>query len=190
MNERKASVTRTSQHAEVQVVFNLDGKGAGTVQTGIPFLDHMLALFVRHGAFDLEVQCRADEADPGDVMEEVALCLGVALDKALGDRKGILRSGHCCAPVDEHLARAVIEISGHPWLVYRVQTAAQLSAGAGEIERFWRAFVSQARLTLHIEHLYGGDGLPAFEAIFKAAARALSDACRIQGAASPRSAAD
>lgn len=192
MNERKASVIRTSEHAEVRVVLNLDGRGVSAVQTGLPFLDHMLTLFARNAAFDLEVQCRANEADLHYAMEEVALCLGLALDKALGDKKGILRWGHSCSPVEENLARAVFEISGHPCLVYRVQTSAPSPGGtdSGEVERFWRAFVSQARLTLHIEHLYGGDGLPAFEAVFKAAARALSEACRLEGSFSPRAAAE
>jgi imidazoleglycerol-phosphate dehydratase len=182
MSERKATVVRTTEQAEVKIVLYLEGTGAGTVQTGFPFLDHMLILFARHAAFDLDVFCRGGEADPRDLMEDVAFCLGLALDKALGDKTGIQRSGHSCSPVEDHLARAVVEISGHPCLVYRVNAPAPSLGGAdsGEVERFWRAFVSQARLNLHVELLYGDGGLPAFEAVFKAAGRALSDACRIQ----------
>jgi imidazoleglycerol-phosphate dehydratase len=195
MNERKACIIRASDQAEVKVVLNLDGKGDSAVQTGIPFLDHMLALFARHGAFDLEVQCKATEAAPRLLAEDVAACLGLALDKALGDKTGICRAGHSLTPVDEHLARAVVEISGRPCLVYRVRAAVPSPASADSVavEGFWRAFAAQARLTIHIELLYGDAGLPAFEAVFKAAARALSDACwiraRLQGF-SPRAGAD
>ncbi|MBZ5496493.1 MAG: imidazoleglycerol-phosphate dehydratase [Acidobacteriia bacterium] len=189
MSERKASIIRTTELAEVKAVLDLDGKGSAAVQTGSPFLDHMLTLFARHGAFDLEVHCRAaGETDPHHLLEEVAFCLGLALDKALGDKRGLLRSGHSCAPVEEHLARAVVEFSGHPCLVYRVRASAPSLGGvdAGEIENFWKTFVAQARFTLHIELLYGGGGLPAYEALFKAAARAVSDACRLQGSSSQR----
>jgi imidazoleglycerol-phosphate dehydratase len=180
MNERKARIIRTTDEAEVKVVLNLDGKGDSAVQTGSPFLDHMLTLFARHGAFDLEVQCKADETDPHFLTENVAVCLGLALDQALGDKKGICRAGHSLTPVDEHLARAVVEISGRPCLVYRARAAVPSpgSADSGVVEGFWRAFATQARLTLHIELLYGDAGLPAFEAVFKAVARALSDACQ------------
>ncbi|MGA2263430.1 MAG: imidazoleglycerol-phosphate dehydratase [Acidobacteriota bacterium] len=182
MSARKATIVRVTEQLEVKIVLNLDGRGEGDVQTGSPFLDHMLTLFARHGAFDLDVMCRANEADPHDLTEEVAFCLGLALDKSLGDKVGILRLGHSCSPVEDHLARAVVEISGHPCLVYRMHASALSLGGkdSGEVERFWRAFVAQARLNLHIELLYGKGGLPGFEAVFKAAGRALSDACRTQ----------
>jgi imidazoleglycerol-phosphate dehydratase len=182
MSARRANVVRTTDQTEVKIVFDLEGSGSGIVQTGVPILDHLLALFARHGVFDLEVQCRFDEARPNALMEEVGFCLGFALDKALGDKQGILRLGHCCAPVEDHLARAVVEITGHPCLVYHVRAQASPLGGPDsvEVEKFWRAFVAQARLNLHIELLYGVGGLPALEAIFKAAAHALSDACRIQ----------
>ncbi len=181
MSERKASVTRTTERVEVKVVLNLDGKGGGTVQTGFPFLDQMLILFARQAAFDLEIRCKGTEPDPLESAVDVALCLGLALDNALGERKGIPRYGQSYAPVNEHLARAVVDISGPPCLVYHVRASVPHLSGAdaGVIERFWRNFVAQARLNLHIELLYG-DGLPAFEAIFKAAARALSHACRVR----------
>jgi len=182
MSERKAIIVRTTEQAEVKIALDLEGYGLGTVQTDFPFLNHMLTLFARHGGFDLDVQCRAGEEGPHNLMEEVGFCLGLALDKALGDKKGIFRSGHCCAPVEGHLARAVVEISGHSCLVYRVHLPMPLHVGtdALELEEFWRAFVGQAHLNLHIELLYGSGGSPSCEAIFKAAARALSDACSTQ----------
>jgi imidazoleglycerol-phosphate dehydratase len=188
MSERKASVTRTTERVEVKVVLNLDGKGGGTVQTGFPFLDQMLTLFARLAAFDLEIRCKGNESAPLESVADVALCLGLALDNALGERKGTPRYGQSYAPVNEHLARAVVDISGHPCLVYHVRASVPNLSGAdaGVIERFWRNFAVQARLNLHIELLYG-DGLPAFEAIFKAAARALSHACQVRPHASTAS---
>jgi imidazoleglycerol-phosphate dehydratase len=180
MIEHRASVVRTTEQSEVKVVLNIDGSGGGSVQTGYPFFDRMLGLFARHGSFDLEIHCRTSEADSGDSVEEIAICLGLAMDKALGDERGILRSGHSYSPVEDNLARAVVEISGHSCLVYLVRTSAPSLSGADSnlVERFWRAFVAHARINLHIELLYGGEGLPAFEAVFKAVGRALRAACR------------
>jgi imidazoleglycerol-phosphate dehydratase len=180
MSERKASISRTTEHARVKVMLNLNGNGAGSIETGYPFLDHMLALLARHGGLDLDVQCLDVATDTPGLAEEVAGCLGLALDKALGDKKGPIRSGHSYSPVEENLVRAVIEISGHACLVYRVCTPAPVSSGADAdvAEKFWRAFVGQARANLHIEVLYGAGDLPACEAIFKAVGRALHDACR------------
>ena len=184
MSERQASIIRTTERAEVKVILNMSGKGEARVETGLPFLDRMLALLARYSGFDLMVQCRGNDADPSGIAEEVAGCLGLALDKVLGEKKGPLRSGYSYSPVEENLVRAVIEISGHPCLVYRVRTPSPspMSADADMVERFWRAFVSQARANLHIELLYGADGLAACEAIFKAAGRALNQACRTHGA--------
>lgn len=179
VSERKASIVRTTDRAEVRVALDLDGNGVASAETEIPFLDRMLVLFSRHGAFDLDVQCQAGTADSQDLMEEIGLCLGMAFDKALGEKTDILRSGCCFTPVEDRLARVVVEVAGHPGLVYRVQASAVHPEGADsqDVERFWRAFVDQARLNMHVELLYGGGGLPAFEAVFKAAARALRDAC-------------
>ncbi len=180
MSERKASVTRTTERGEVKVVLDLDGKGGGTVQTGFPFLDQMLTLFARQAAFNLEIRCSGSEADQEGSVEDVAHCLGLALDNALGDRAGIRRHGQSYAPADENLARAVVEMSGNPCLVYRVRASVPRLSGtdAAAVEGFWRSLAGQARINLHLELLYG-DGLPAYEAIFKAAARALGHACRI-----------
>jgi imidazoleglycerol-phosphate dehydratase len=180
MSVRRASVVRTTDQTEVRVALDLDGSGRCSVQTGVPSLDHALTLFARYGTFDLDVQSRSGEASRADSMGEVGFCLGLALDKALGDRQGIPRLGHCCAPVDDHLARAVVEISGHPYLAYHVHVPAAPagSPDTSEWESFWRAFVAQARMNLHVELLHGDCGLPALEAVFKAAGHALRDACR------------
>ncbi len=182
MSVRKANIVRTTDQTEVKVVLDLDGSGIGIIQTGMPLLDRLLALFARHGAFDLEVCCRFDEDRPHTLMEEVGACLGLALDKALGDRQEIPRLGHCCAPVEDHLARAVVEISGHPFLVYNVRAQASPAGDPDSVEagKFWSAFVTQARVNFHLELLYGTASLPALEAMFKAAAHALGDACRMQ----------
>ena len=155
------------------------------MRPGSPFWIACWPLLARYSGFDLMVQCKGKEADPSGIAEEVAGCLGLALDKVLGEKKGPLRSGHSYSPVEENLVRAVIEISGHPCLVYRVRTPAPspMSADADLVERFWRSFVSQARANLHIELLYGGDGLAACEAVFKAAGGALNQACRTRSAA-------
>ena len=179
MSDRKAKVTRSSDKSEVAVVLDLDGGGLGVVQTGIPFFDQLLLLFARQGGFNLDIQCKLSDDAPGDLPEEVGLSLGLALAKALGTKRKFAGSGVGFAPVDEHLARAIVELSGHSCLVYRVHPPVSSPGGLDleQIESFWRAVATQAHLTLHIELLYGNEGLPAFEAIFKAAARALREAC-------------
>jgi imidazoleglycerol-phosphate dehydratase len=177
MIERRASIVRTTERAEVRVTLRLGGQGA-TVQSGIPLFDRLLGLLARHGDLGLELMCKAGETDAQGSVEDFAACLGMALAKALGDPEGELRAGHSFSPVEDTLARAVVEISGHPCLVYRVRSSVPslIDADAGQVERFWRAFVNQARITLHIELVYGSEGLPAFEAIFKAVGSALRDA--------------
>jgi imidazoleglycerol-phosphate dehydratase len=180
MGERRARVARTTEEAEVKVFLDLDGTGTSAVQTGSPFLDHMLDLLARYGGFNLQVHGQAFEADPSELMEDVGFCMGLAFEKALGEKAGITRLGHSCAPVDDRLARAVVEISGQPCLVYRsdARGPGQGDSDSIGIEKFWQAFVAQARLILHLELLYGDAGLPAHEAVFKAAARALSEAAK------------
>jgi imidazoleglycerol-phosphate dehydratase len=142
----------------------------------------MMSLFASYGAFDLEIECRAGNADPDALAEEVALCLGLAFDRALGEKERIQRLAHSYAPVEENLARAVVDISGHPCLVYRPRSFASstIVTEALAAERFWRAFIVEARITLHLELVDGTEGLPAYEAMFKAAASALREAVRIQ----------
>ncbi len=180
MSERQATIVRTTERAEVRVSLDLSGNGKGRVETGLPFLDRMLQLLARHSGFDLMVQCKGNAAEPSGIVEDVAGCLGLALDKALGEKTGHLRSGYSYAPVEENLVRAVIEVSGHSCLVYRVRTPAPspMSAEADLVEVFWRALVNQARANLHIELVYGAEGVAAHEAVFKAVGRALNQACR------------
>lgn len=182
MPERRATVNRKTRETDVKVALDVDGSGRGDIQTGIPFLDHMLELFARHGVFDLEVRCTGDlEIDAHHSVEDIGICLGSALEKALGDKRGIVRFAHAFFPMDEALARAVVDLSGRACLVYRASVERE-SVGDLDtelVEEFWKAVVSNGRLCLHIDLLYGRNTHHVFEAIFKAVARALSVATRI-----------
>ncbi len=183
MKERTATITRTTSETDVRVVINLDGAGNAAVRTGIPFLDHMLSLFARHGIFDLEVSCQGDlDVDAHHSVEDVGICLGLALEKALGDKTGIVRFAHSYFPMDETLARVAVDLSGRPYLVYSVKTEREQVGDLDTelIEEFWKAVATHGRLNVHIELLYGRNAHHIFEAIFKAAARALSSATRIE----------
>jgi imidazoleglycerol-phosphate dehydratase len=181
MNERRAIITRNTKETDVRVNLNLDGEGHGEVSTGVPFLDHMLDLFAKHGIFDLEVGCKGDlEIDPHHSVEDIGICLGLALDKALGDKRGIERFAHAYYPMDETLVRAAVDLSGRPYLVYRMKVKRDRvgALDAELVEEFWKALVVHARMNLHIELLYGRNAHHIFEAAFKAVARALSLATR------------
>ena len=181
MSGRKATISRTTKETDVRVELNLDGSGSGKVQTGVPFLDHMLLLFAKHGIFDLEVQCKGDlEIDPHHSVEDIGICLGMALDKALGEKKGIVRFAHAYYPMDETLARVVVDLSGRPYLVFRVKVERERVGDLDSelVEEFWKAVATHARVNLHIELLYGRNTHHIFEAVFKAAARALCLATR------------
>jgi len=181
MSGRTAIITRTTKETDVRVELNLDGSGQGKVQTGVPFLDHMLLLFAKHGIFDFAVQCKGDlEIDPHHSVEDIGICLGKALDKALGEKEGIVRFAHAYYPMDEALARVVVDLSGRPYLVFRVTVERERVGDLDSelVEEFWKAVVTHARINLHIELLYGRNAHHIFEAVFKAAARALSLASR------------
>jgi imidazoleglycerol-phosphate dehydratase len=183
MDERIATITRTTGETDVKVTINLDGTGNGSVQTGVPFLDHMLMLFAKHGIFDLDVGCKGDlHIDAHHSVEDIGICLGLALDKALGSKKGIVRFAHSYYPMDDTLARVVLDLSGRPYLVYRVKVKKERIGNLDTelVEEFWKAVVTHARVNVHIELLYGRNSHHIFEAIFKAAARALSMAVRIE----------
>src|SRR5690349_9178207 len=140
---RQAEIKRTTKETDIYLKLNLDGAGKGTISTGIPFLDHMLDLFARHGLFDLELTCKGDlQIDDHHSVEDIAICLGQAFAEALGDKKGIVRYGHAYVPMDETLARAVVDLSGRAFFVYRVANTRQR---VGEldvelVEHFWRSF--------------------------------------------------
>ena len=182
MSARTATITRATTETDVKLTLDLDGRGTGKVATGIPFLDHMLQLFAKHGLFDLEATCKGDlEIDAHHSVEDVGICLGLAVEKALGDKKGIVRFAHSYFPMDETLARVAVDLSGRPYLVYRVKVGRERigALDAELVEEFWKAFVTHARVNVHIELLYGRNTHHIFEAVFKAAARALSLATRV-----------
>jgi imidazoleglycerol-phosphate dehydratase len=182
MKARTASIGRNTAETSVSVTLNLDGTGVSEVQTGVQFMDHMLNLFAKHGLFDLDVSCKGDlGVDAHHSIEDIGICLGLALEKALADKKGIVRFAHAYYPMDETLVRVTVDLSGRPYLVYNVRVERE-RVGKLEselMEEFWKALVTHARLNLHIELLYGRNTHHIFEAMFKAAARALSLATRI-----------
>jgi imidazoleglycerol-phosphate dehydratase len=188
MSPRTASKARKTKETDIKVNLNLDGTGQCNVGTGIPFFDHMLAQIARHGHFDLEIDAKGDiEIDGHHTVEDVGLVLGEALREALGDRRGIGRFGHAYVPLDEALTRVVIDLSGRPYLVYKVEfkTARVGDLQTELIEEFLKAFVQEGRFNLHVENLYGRNQHHIAETIFKATARALHLATRIEHAEIP-----
>ena len=179
---RAAEIERRTAETDIHLKLSLDGAGQGTRDTGVGFFDHMLALLARHGRFDLTVQARGDlETGAHHTVEDVGICLGQALDQALGDRAGICRYGQATVPMDESLASCAIDISGRGLLAY----SAPLPPGAiGNFdheltEEFFRALASNAKLTLHLSVEAGTNAHHVIEATFKACARALRAAVAI-----------
>ena len=178
---RVAEKRRTTRETDVQVKIDLDGRGTSKIATGIGFLDHMLDLFARHGLFDLEVNCAGDlHIDGHHSVEDIAITIGQAFAEALGDKSGIVRFGAAYVPMDETLARAIVDLSGRAFFVYRV---ANVRDRIGEldvelVEHFWRSFAGEVRCNLHIEVLYGANQHHIIEAVFKSVARSLSAATR------------
>lgn len=186
---RRAKVTRKSKETDITVVLDLDGSGKAAVHSGIAFVDHMLTLLATHGLFDLTIRAKGDlEIDIHHTNEDLGLTLGKAFDEALKDRRGIARFGFAYVPMDEALARVVVDISGRPKLVLRdarrVEKTGRLrSSGSAyqlsDAEHFLESFARMAKLTLHIDILSGVDFHHICEAIFKALGRALEAACRL-----------
>jgi len=176
---RIGEVHRKTKETDVWVTLNLDGSGSSQVSTGLPFLDHMLDLFARHGLFDLQVACKGDlEIDDHHSVEDIAITLGLALTQALGDKAGIARYGEAVVPMDEALCRSVIDLSGRFYLVYEVQTRRQkIGNFSVELaEHFWRSLAETARFNLHIDCLRGRNTHHILEGTFKATTRALRQA--------------
>jgi len=176
---RVAQVQRQTKETDVRVKLDLDGRGQSRISTGLPFLDHMLELFARHGLFDLNVACQGDLAvDDHHSVEDVALTLGQALTQALGDKTGIKRYGEATVPMDEALCRAVIDLSGRFYLVYEVQTRRQTIGNFSVelAEHFWRSFAETAKFNLQIDCLRGRNTHHILEGTFKATSRALRQA--------------
>lgn len=179
---RQAEITRTTKETDIRVALNLDGTGQSKINTGIPFLDHMLDLFTRHGLFDLQITCHGDlQIDDHHSVEDIAICLGQAFAQALGDKKGIVRYGAAYVPMDETLARSVVDLSGRYFLVYHVNnTRDKVGTFSVELaEHFWHSFAEHCKCNLHIEVLYGRNQHHILEAVFKATTRALSQAVRL-----------
>ncbi len=176
---RFSTVHRKTKETDIRVSFNLDGTGRARISTGLPFLDHMLELFAKHGQFDLEVRCEGDlEIDDHHSVEDIAITLGQALVEALGDKKGINRYGEALVPMDEALCRSVIDLSGRFYLVYEAQTKRQkIGNFSVELaEHFWRSFAETAKFNLHIDCLRGRNTHHILEGTFKATTRALRQA--------------
>jgi imidazoleglycerol-phosphate dehydratase len=179
---RQAEIKRATRETDIRVALNLDGEGKNAISTGVPFLDHMLELFARHGLFDLEITCKGDlQIDDHHSVEDTAICLGQAFAEALGDKKSVTRYGAAYTPMDETLARAVVDLSGRSYLVYRVRnTRDMIGTFSVELaEHFWHSFAEHCKCNLHIEVFYGRNQHHIIEAVFKSAARALSQATRI-----------
>ena len=178
-NKREADVRRKTKETDVRVKLNLDGSGKSQISIGLPFLEHMLELFAKHGLFDLQVRCDGDlEIDDHHSVEDIAITLGQALAQALADKAGINRYGEAVVPMDEALCRAVIDLSGRFYLVYEVPTKRQkIGNFSVELaEHFWRSFAETAKFNLHIDCLRGRNTHHILEGTFKASARALRQA--------------
>lgn len=179
---RTATVTRKTSETDVTVTVNLDGTGQRAIHTGIGFYDHMLEQLARHGLFDLEIKTVGDlHIDAHHTVEDTAIALGEAFRQALGDRAGITRYGHAHVPMDETLARVTLDISGRPFLVWKVAFT-QSRLGEMDTELFWHVFHSFAQaagITLHAEVPYGTNNHHIAEGLFKALARALKQAVAI-----------
>ncbi len=195
MKKRTATVVRKTRETDIKVSLTIDGKGVSHVETGMPFLNHMLELFSKHSLMDLTIDAKGDlEVDYHHTVEDLGLVLGDAIDQALGDRKGIVRYGWSYVPMDDALSRAVVDLGGRPYLVYEVanRTRKIRDFNLILIREFFQAFAVKARMNLHIAQLYGDEPHHAYEAIFKAVARALSAACqkdaRVQGVPSSKGA--
>jgi imidazoleglycerol-phosphate dehydratase len=184
MDERRAEVQRTTTETDITLTLVLDGEGKASVDTGIGFLDHMLELFAHHGGFDLNVKASGDlDVDGHHTVEDIGLVLGQAFAAALGERRGIRRYGSFLLPMDEALALVAVDLSGRPYLQHEVKLAGVRIGGfeAALMSHFWRSFVNQAGVTLHIRLLSGDDPHHIIEAVFKGVARALAVACERHG---------
>ena len=192
--KRITEVDRVTKETSIAMKLNLDGTGEAKLDYPIRFMAHMLTAFCRHGLFDLEVRAEGDlEVDQHHLVEDTGLVLGQCFARALGERRGIRRVGSCLFPMDECLARAVVDISGRPFLVFEaelsdiplvsVSSAGEASFQIDTIHDFWQAFVSTAGLALHLDIIRGRSSHHKVEALFKAAARSLREACEIDSRA-------
>ena len=179
--KRTATIERTTRETDIRLHLDLDGRGASSIDTGIPFFDHMLQLLAAHGFLDLEIQARGDtQIDDHHTVEDLGICFGAALGQALDGKSGIRRYGFAVVPMDEALARVAMDLSNRPFLRYRVDLKSR-TAGAfdvGLLREFLRALVTHAGMTLHVDLLEGEDPHHCAESVFKAFGRALDQATR------------
>lgn len=176
ISPRKHAVARKTGETDIELELVIDGSGKHGIKTGVPFLDHMLALFAVHGFFDLSLQAAGDtEVDDHHTVEDIGICLGKAIAGALADKGGIARYGSCYLPMDETLARVVVDVSNRPYLHYGVVVTEQKIGTFDAVlaKEFFRAVSQHAGLTLHIDILHGENGHHIIEAIFKGFGRAL-----------------
>jgi imidazoleglycerol-phosphate dehydratase len=179
-SKRTATVVRHTAETRIDLQLTLEGQGRYKISTGIRFFDHMLELFIRHGAFDLELKCDGDlDVDQHHTVEDVGIALGEAFDRALGDKRGILRAGYFVMPMDETLAIVAVDLSGRPAFVVDTKVRTRL---VGDLQSelvtdFFEGFARGARANVHVKTMYGRSNHHKIEAIFKAFARALRVAC-------------
>ena len=179
---RSAKVSRNTLETKISVELNLDGSGKAKLDTGLPFLEHMLDQIARHGLIDLEINAKGDlHIDAHHTVEDIGITLGQAFSQAVGDKKGLRRYAHAYVPLDEALSRVVLDISGRPGLVFNVEF---VRSNVGEfdvdlIREFFQGFVNHALVTLHIDNLAGGNAHHQAETVFKAFGRALRIAAEL-----------
>jgi imidazoleglycerol-phosphate dehydratase len=204
MNDRRSTIRRATQETRIAIRLNLDGRGKSVIRTGVPFFDHMLTLFAKHAVMDLDLRCNGDlEVDAHHTVEDCGIALGQAFRDALGDKKGLRRygagfhpanpfTGEAFVPMDECLARCVIDFSGRPFLVWRglnemaykrvskAEKCQDMSSAFrfGLAREFFQGFANEARCNLHLELLYGDEPHHVVEALFKAFAKAVDFACQ------------
>ncbi len=179
---RQARVERSTKETQIVLQLNLDGTGASKIETGIPFFNHMLEAWSKHGLIDLHVDAKGDlEVDLHHTVEDVGICLGQAFKDALADKRGIVRYGACFLPMDETLLHAAVDISGRPYLVFNVpvQRTRISNFDLDLVKDFFRAFAFNADVTLHVTMHYGENLHHIAEATFKSVARALAQATRL-----------
>lgn len=180
---RKGTVKRETKETKIDVMLNVDGRGENRIETGVGFFDHMLTAFAVHSGFDLEVGCKGDlEVDCHHTIEDIGIALGTAFAEALSDKTGIARYGNFTIPMDEALAACNLDISGRPYLVFRAEFGDYRlgDMDSAMVEEFFHAFAFNAKITLHINLLYGRNDHHKAEAIFKAFAHALKQAVKIE----------
>jgi len=179
---RRAKIVRKTTETDIRLEINLDKKTAGKIDTSIPFLDHMFELFARHGFFRLTVKSQGDtQIDDHHLVEDLGICLGMAVKQALGDKAGISRYGSASVPMDECLCRVDLDISGRPYLVYNVKFERRKTVGFDPVlvKEFFKAFSDHSGVTLHINLEYGNNNHHIIESVFKAFARALRSAVNV-----------